>query len=210
MKGLITDIILDFGGVLYDIDYQKTADAFHSIGFEKFDKWYSQAKQHELFDLLETGKISDVDFYNEVRRISQLSLTDSEIQNAWNALLIGLPIKRIELIEKLSTKYNVYLLSNTNIIHANEFKNEIDKIYGWNKYHQLFKKLYLSHELQMRKPHIETFEHVIDKNNLNPEKTLFVDDSFQHIEGAQKAGIKTYFLNLKEGDNFESLFQKLF
>jgi putative hydrolase of the HAD superfamily len=46
----------------------------------------------------------------------------------------------------------------------------------------------------MRKPYPETFLKVCDINFINPKKTLFIDDSIQHIEGAEKAGLQTIHL----------------
>jgi putative hydrolase of the HAD superfamily len=209
MSSKYDHIILDFGGVIYNINYHLSVVEFEKLGFEKFDEWYSQAKQHDLFDSLETGKVSELEFYNEVRKISGIEIKNTEIELAWNSLLIDLPISRIELLKQLSKRYELYLLSNTNFIHARAFKNSIDEEIGWNAFAKNFKQVYLSHEINKRKPDTNTFEFVIETNKLNRDKTLFVDDSKQHIEGAKKTGIDTYFLDLKNGDSIENLFSKL-
>lgn len=209
MKGKYETLILDFGGVLYNIDYTLSVKQFNELGFENFDKWYSQAKQHSLFDLLETGKVSEEEFYNEVRKISQINLSDQQIENAWNALLIDLPDSRIQLLHELSKHYNLILLSNTNCIHAKAFLQEIDLKYGWERFRSPFNCIYLSHEIGFRKPTAEAFEYVVNENSLQKEKVLFVDDSIQHIEGAKSFGIDGYFLNLKAGDSIEQLAMKL-
>jgi putative hydrolase of the HAD superfamily len=209
MKGKYKNLILDFGGVLYHIDYYLSVVKFGEIGFSNFDAWYSQAKQHELFDKLETGNISNENFYDEVRKISGLSLSDEAIATAWNALLLELPKERISLLKTLSQQFNLYLLSNTNRIHATAFKTQIEQHIGWDIFSEPFQRIYLSHEIGLRKPDAETFEFVINENRLNKEETLFVDDSFQHVEGARKCNIDAYFLNLKEGDSIERLVSKL-
>jgi putative hydrolase of the HAD superfamily len=209
MKDKYKHIILDFGGVIFNIDYHLTVAEFEKIGFTQFYTWYSQAKQHELFDKLETGMISPEKFFAEIRNISGLDLKDAQIENAWNALLIGLPQNRIELLKDLSSQYNLYLVSNTNIIHASSFQHDIDKNFGWENFKNLFNKVCLSHEIQKRKPNADVFEYVIESNGLNKDETLFVDDSIQHIDGASKIGIDSYFLDLKSGDSFENLFSKL-
>src|SRR6188508_817855 len=59
-------LILDLGGVLIDVDYQRTADAFHALGFKKFDEQFSKAKQTRLFDEFETGVITPAKFREAV------------------------------------------------------------------------------------------------------------------------------------------------
>jgi HAD superfamily hydrolase (TIGR01509 family) len=45
----------------------------------------------------------------------------------------------------------------------------------------------------------------LSDNNLDPNNTLFIDDSIQHIEGAKKLGIHTYWLDVKK-DSVLNLF----
>jgi len=199
-------LIFDFGGVIINIDYNLSVKAFEKLGFNGFDNWYSQAEQHKLFDDLETGKIGADGFYNEVRRISKLDITNNQIEEAWNALLLNLPEQIISILEKLSQSHQLFLLSNTNEIHANSFSNQIENMYGWNNFKNLFEKVYLSHEINLRKPNLDIFEFVINTHQLNTNRTLFIDDSKQHIDGAIKAGIDAYFLDVKKGESILGLF----
>jgi len=199
-------IIFDFGGVIININYHLSVLAFEKLGFQKFDNWYAQAGQDKLFDNLETGQISENEFYDEVRNISKLQLTNEQIKNAWNALLLDLPIQRIELLKQLSKSHKIFLLSNTNQIHANDFAEKIDGNYGWENFKSIFNNTYLSHEIKMRKPNADAFEFVLNQNNLVCSKTLFIDDSIQHIEGAKKVGINAYYLNPNEKNSILDLF----
>ena len=88
------NIIFDFGGVLYNIRYQNIADAFARYGFADFDKLYSKAHQTEVFDLFEEGKMSIPDFCDQIRFMSQKDLTDNQIAECWNAILIDFGISK--------------------------------------------------------------------------------------------------------------------
>ena len=187
-------IIFDFGAVIIDIDYHKTRDAFENQGITNFDELFSKAKQNSLFDNLEQGLISEHQFRDELRALSGIHLSNETIDNCWNSMLLQLPQKRVELLKKLQAYKPLYLLSNTNIIHEKAFSDYIDHVYGWNSFKSIFQKVYLSHEIKLRKPNIEIFEKVLLDNNLNPSSTLFIDDSPQHIEGARKAGIHAFHL----------------
>jgi putative hydrolase of the HAD superfamily len=53
----------------------------------------------------------------------------------------------------------------------------------------------------MRKPDLEVFKYVIKDSNLKPIETLFVDDSAENIESANKLGLKTLFIDVSKGDD---------
>jgi putative hydrolase of the HAD superfamily len=63
---------------------------------------------------------------------------------------------------------------------------------------EYFEKVYFSSDIGMRKPDAEIFEFVLKEQGLDPARTLFIDDTEQHILGAQKLGIQTYHLGKGE------------
>ena len=196
-------IIFDLGGVLIDIDYQATTNGFRNLGVADFELQYNQLQQESLFDSFEKGEISGQHFINKLMDIVPKGISPNQIVAAWNAMLGDFPLKKIELLEQTRETQQTFLLSNTNEIH-------MPIVYrNWNNvsnltFNELFEKVYLSFEIGKRKPDIETFHWVIEENNLNPEKTLFIDDSPQHIEGAKNVGLKTHFYQSEE--EFYALF----
>lgn len=191
----IKNIIFDLGGVILNIDYQLPVKAFKELGLENFEQWYSQKSQNDLFDRLETGRISPGEFRNEVKKYLSTHATDQQIDAAWNAILLDLPIERIKLLQAIRKNYRSFLLSNTNEIHITAFSVIIEKAHGMSTFNNLFEKIYYSSRINMRKPHKEAFELVLKENGLLPEETVFIDDSIQHIEGARKAGIYAIYLD---------------
>ena len=201
----IKNIIFDFGGVILNIDYTLTEKAFASLGLTDFDRIYSQATQKELFDKLEKGQISPEIFRTEIRKFIRDGITDTQIDEAWNAMLLDLPAERVELLDKLKKKYRLFLLSNTNEIHFTSFNAYMKNKFKRDIFGDVFENAYVSHNVKMRKPDAEIFEFVLRENNLKNSETLFIDDSIQHIEGANKLGINTIFL--KKGETILSVFQ---
>lgn len=190
-------IIFDFGGVLINIDYQATITAFKQLGITDFDALYSQANQSDLFDAIETGRISTNEFVKGILDLLPPDITYDQVVHAWNAMILDVPSNRIELLLKLKKSHSIYLLSNTNSIHIEKALIE------WNSttdvsIHELFDHVYLSHQMGMRKPNAEIFQFVCDQEGLTPEKTLFIDDSIQHIEGAKSIGLRTHHLLASE------------
>ena len=201
MQG-IKNIIFDLGGVILNIDYKRPQEEFKKLGIKDVETLYSKQNQVELFDLLETGKISEKEFIQKIKESSDLEISDSEIITAWNSILLEFPLRRLQILQQLQLHYNIYLLSNTNEIHEKAF-NEMLKIQcGYPSLALFFDRVYLSHRVGLRKPDPKIFELVINENNLKIEETLFIDDSLQHIESASKLGLKT--IHLKDNMTMEN------
>jgi glucose-1-phosphatase len=191
----IKAIIFDLGGVLLDIDYHLTTDAFKNLGVENFNRMYSQADANPLFQRLETGKIKPEEFCQEIMEYVPGVSCEDDVVEAWNSMLLHFRKESIEELKRLRNKYKVYLLSNTNYIHFQSFNKTYKETIGGN-FIDLFDKAYLSHEIGHRKPDSEAYQYVLNENNLKPAETLFIDDSIQNIEAADKLGIKTIFLKM--------------
>ena len=186
----IKNILFDLGGVLYHIDYNLTIKAFEKLGVKEFHKHFSQQQQNNLFDRLETGRVSPEKFFEEMKVLLP-HCTKKQIVDAWNALLLDIPQENIKLLEKLSKKYRLFLLSNTNSIHIKRINEQLYEKYGLKNLNPLFDTVFLSHEIGMRKPNTETFEYVLDEAGIEAKETLFIEDSIQHIESANTVGIQT-------------------
>jgi glucose-1-phosphatase len=190
----IKNIIFDFGGVLFEIDYFKPIEAFAKLGYMDFADVYTQANQNPIFDLLETGKVSNEDFWkflqNHVPNASR-----AEVEHAWNCILLHLMPEKVRFVKSLRDKgYRTFLLSNTNAIHVEVFEKMIDASMGLVEFKSAFEKVYYSNEIGIRKPHSETFTTICEWNELNKEETLFIDDSAQHVNGAREAGLNVFHL----------------
>ena len=185
-------IIFDLGGVLIDIDYQATENAFVELGLKDFGEKYSQLNQIDLFDKLEIGEISAQHFINKLLPLCPKGTSPNKVVAAWNAMLGEFPKEKIELLHRVKNRLPIYMLSNTNEIHMSKV-NE-----AWNKVstipmNSIFDEVFLSFEIGKRKPDVTTFKWVCEKIKINPTTTLFIDDSPQHIEGAKLAGLQTYY-----------------
>lgn len=190
----IENIIFDLGGVLLDIDYNLTRKAFENLGVANFYEMYSQANADKLFQKLEMGKVSEKQFYKELNKATGLHLSQQEIRNAWNAMLLSFREKSLEFLEQLKDRYKLYLLSNTNNIHLNSFYEIYHQKERKNSFEQFFDKAFYSFEIGLRKPDADCYEWVINDLKINPAKTLFIDDSINNIHGAEKAGLQTLHL----------------
>lgn len=205
---MIKNIIFDLGGVILDIDFDRTANAFKSLGINNFEVLYSKATQSKLFENLEKGNLSPDEFRQEIRSLTSINISDFQINEAWNAILLDFSTKRLKLLQEIAQNYNCYLLSNTNIIHYQEYQKNLRENHNIDGLESFFKKAYFSHEIGMRKPDKNIYEFILSDSKLNAEETLFIDDSIQNIQSAQKIGIKTLFIDIEKEKEITHYFNK--
>ncbi len=204
----IKNIIFDYGNVIFSLDFLKSQSAWEKLGINNANQFYGHKVQDSIFDAFERGEISPADFRNHIRQnVSDRPITDQQIDDAWNSLLVGIADGNHQLLLNLKPRYRTFLLSNINAIHYDYIMNYLKTDFGFNGNDHLFEKTYYSHLLGKRKPDVTIFKQVLDENNLNPAETLFIDDSPQHIAGAQQLGIQTYLMTAP--DNIQALFKKL-
>ena len=192
------NIIFDLGGVVLNIDHSLTVSEFEEMGVKEAGKLFAKPKQKQLFDYIDKGAISPADFRNEIRKCADIDAEDYLIDEAWNAMLLDLPKERLEFLAKIKARYRTFLLSNTNEIHMNAIHKYLQKDFGIPDLKNYFEKVYLSYKVGMRKPDAEIFKLVLEENNLIASETLFIDDSKEHIEGAKKLGLQTYWLDIEK------------
>tara|TARA_B100000925_G_scaffold146490_1_gene109716 strand:- start:427 stop:1044 length:618 start_codon:yes stop_codon:yes gene_type:complete len=191
----INALLFDLGGVIVDLDYNKTIEAFEAIGLEDAEHLYNQFNQSKIFDEFEIGSISREEFMGLLQEKIPQKVSQSKIKEAWNAMILGFEKSKLEQIKRYSEKIPCYLLSNTNEIHLEYIQTLLQEV-PFKNLELLFTKCYYSHIIGRRKPHRETFEWVLNDMGSSPEEVLFIEDSPQHIRGAEKAKIKTlHFTN---------------
>lgn len=186
----IHNIIFDLGGIILNIDYHKTEQAFMNLGIINFNELFNQFHANDFFKNFEKGKISPGEFVKELRNYAP-KVPDQDIIDAWNAMLLDFPPGRVDFLRDLKTRYRTFLLSNTNAIHHQAFQKIPLNADG--SLEECFEKSYYSHEMGLRKPEIEIFRQVIKDNNLLPHETLFVDDTLSNVEAAMVAHINAIF-----------------
>lgn len=193
-KTKIKNIIFDWGGVITDLNFKATINAFKELGLTIFDESVPHDPNDDLFVPFEIGKISAAEFRKRVRKMTSTPMTDEMIDNAWSAMLGELPEDRWNILMKAAGKYRTFLLSNTNAIHLPYYFNRIHEKYGTNGYTHLFEKTYYSFEIGMRKPNAEIFKFVVKDAGINAEETMFIDDFIENIDTARLMGFQTIHL----------------
>ncbi|MCY7360872.1 MAG: HAD family phosphatase [Ignavibacteria bacterium] len=195
---VIKNIIFDLGGVLLNIDYQKPIDSFKELGINNIESVFNQFVQNDISIEYEKGFITDKDFRNHLRAYSNIILTDDWIDKAWNSILLDFPNERFDMLRKLKSNYALYLLSNTNSLHQQGFNKILSKQIHPLQLENFFIKAYYSHKIGLRKPDDAIFNFVLNDAAILPNETLYIDDSIQHIETANRLNFITHHLKKDE------------
>ncbi len=190
----IKNIIFDLGGVIINLDVKKTIEEFNKLSHVPFENIYTQAKQSELFNDFDKGKISGDKFFKKIKQEINYKGNEISLLYAWNAMLLDVPEERLDTLVDAKQNYNTFLLSNTNEVHIADFEYNLYHIHGVKNFEDYFDRTYYSCRVGMRKPDKEIFELVLNENKLDPKETVFIDDSIQHVQGAGALGINAYLL----------------
>jgi FMN phosphatase YigB (HAD superfamily) len=176
-----------------DLEVERTIEGFSSLSGIAPEEMKKICFSHPVFLDFERGAIDSAKFREEVRATFNVpDATDESIDLAWNAMLAGLPAGKLALLQKLKERFQVFILSNTNSIHADYLHRiSIPAASSHTSFEPFVHKVYYSHEIGMRKPDESIYRHVLNENNLNPSETLFLDDNLHNIEAAKKIGIQT-------------------
>jgi|AntRauTorcE11898_2_1112593.scaffolds.fasta_scaffold00391_20 putative hydrolase of the HAD superfamily len=188
----IRNLVFDFGGVIIDIDYDAVRKAFQALGLEDVSAFYQHDDQSKLVENFESGMVSEKDFRDTIIQKIGGDISYERFDETWNAIIKSVPPRRVELLTKLSHHFNLYLLSNTNIIHYRKYSHDFEHTYQ-RSLRGMFKKAYFSHEIKMRKPAPAIFQFVLKDAGIKGEESLFVDDSELNIKSAESVGFKTLY-----------------
>jgi putative hydrolase of the HAD superfamily len=183
----INAIIFDLGGVIVDLAVDKTVKAFADLSGMAPEQIQRAYVKNPGFFAYERGLISDAEFRLMLRELFSIQVTDAQLDEGWNAMLVDLPAKKLQWLLNLKNKIQVYALSNTNSIHITHVNEMMLKGEPLDTY---FHRCYYSHQVNMRKPDLEIYEHVLSHAGLIPNETLFLDDNPDNIKAAKALGIQ--------------------
>jgi FMN phosphatase YigB (HAD superfamily) len=198
------NIIFDLGNVLVKLDEAATMRAFETLGWPKKDHIREYAEGLKLFQAMGVGLMSNQQFFDAFRATTHSNVTDQQITEATNAMLLYIPEeKKSKLLQLRKEGHRVFLLSNTIDLHWQYCKKNLFPMdhYSVDDY---FEKAFLSQEMHMKKPDDEIFQQVINDATIDPNDTLFIDDLEVNCEAAERNGIHSF--QNKDFDDWMKLF----
>lgn len=199
---MINTIIFDFGDIFINLDKDAPIIEFKKLGLHE---WHDDL--NDLNVKFEKGQVSELQFINGFQKHVPTASIE-EIRNAWNSVLLDFPLYRLEFLQLLSRKYRLFLLSNTDAIHIDKFQHKAGMTF-YREFYQCFEKVYFSFELGMRKPDSEIYKYLIQKHELIPKRTLFIDDKKENTDAALALGLQVWNLQVGTEDVVHLLDKKI-
>ena len=193
----IQNLILDFGGVLVDLDRQGWIESFIKLGFNDFEEVFNDKGTNTVFKQFELGQISSEQFCKTLKHHCSAGTTDEQVAEAWNTLLTGIPRQRLRKLLSLRDRYVVYLLSNTNVLHWNHSAQTYFNYHGLT-IDDYFEELFLSFQMNQMKPDPGIYHSIIARTGIMPFNTLYLDDMKENCDTAARLGFKTHLVTPDE------------
>lgn len=202
----ISTIVFDLGFVLVDIDTVNPFKKIMDLAGEAVPEIINLSNPENLFNILEKGDIQESDFFITLNNNLQKKVPLESLKNIWNEIIIDFPDYKMEILEQLNSKYNVYLLSNTNAIHYEKFNRISIKKYG-KPINSFFKTAFYSHELHMIKPYSNIYEHVFGIIPTPNFSCMYLDDKAENLTVPSSMGINT--VHVTPEFDFKAFFKPL-
>lgn len=177
-------IIFDLGGVVINVSMDKIFEYWVNVtGYNtNYVKQIFESK--DIFHRFERGEISSTDYKESVSCKLGLEINEDEFYNVWNDVFHDLDPRIEDLLNNLKSKLRLVVLTNTNEIHGNKWKNKYQSIL------KNFEKIFCSYEIHSRKPERKAYEIVLNYLKIEPNCTLFLDDKLENVKIALEIGMK--------------------
>lgn len=181
-------IIFDIGGVLVDLDMDRCIRTFReTLGFERITELLDPCHQKGIYGEMEAGKVSADEFRAAVLAESRPGCVPADVDRAIGSLLDGVRPEKAALVNRLSQRYPLYLLSNNNPISMplclqamRDAGIDTDKV---------IKGQFISCEMKLLKPSPEFYQEAIRRVGLPAAEIVFVDDNPANVDAARAQGM---------------------
>ena len=184
-------ILFDLGGVIYTSNRLEAVKRFSHLGLKDAEERLNMYTQTGYFGALEEGKISDKEFLIQLSEEAKRPISWNECRHAWLGYATFLPQRNLDLLLHLrQMKMRTALASNTNSfmmswVASSDFDGK------GNGIRHYLDELYVSYQMKTLKPSLKFFEYILEKEGINGNEVLFIDDSPRNVEAANKLGIHT-------------------
>ena len=180
------------GGVLVDLDLEDCKKAFiENLGFNEINVILDPCHQKGIIGELEEGLVTADEFRAYVLERSNPGADPHLVDESLWRILRSIAPEKIELLKRLSKKYDLYMLSNNNPVclpHAVTMFEEA----GFPMY-EGFKKCYISYQLKTSKPSLDFYRAVLADIGLPSEEMLFIDDSQRNVDASISVGLPAVY-----------------
>jgi FMN phosphatase YigB (HAD superfamily) len=175
-------ILFDLGRVLVHFDFQIGYSTLEGLCGYPAAEIPKRLAPSGLVERFESGRVEPRAFFDEFRRTLAIDLEFERFCEIWSSIFTH-PILPESLLEGLSARYRMVLLSNTNALHFQMIRKWYPNLL------RHFDALVLSYEVGAMKPHAAIFEAAIRAAGCAPEECFYTDDIPAYVDAARAKGI---------------------
>jgi len=173
-------LLFDLGRVVVEVTGERDIQRYLTGPLRQDGRWPAM----EVWDEFERGLLTPEQFSE--RFVAQLSLSigPQRFLSEFTAWTRGLLPGARETLDALRPRFRLAALSNSNEVH-------------WRRNAELgvtqqFERAFASHELGVRKPALEIYEHVLREMDVAAADVTFFDDQEPNVEAARQAGLSAH------------------
>ena len=177
----IKAIVFDLGNVL--LPYNPWRAVFNIARVTKKNPLVIAAYflTHRKWHIFDEGKLTAEEFFTTVRDDLKLQVERHEFESAFTDMFEENSTV-INLLPLLKDKFQLFLLSDINPVHAHFCFNRY-------KFFKIFNDKILSYEVKAKKPAFKIYEALQAAAGLKPHEMVFIDDRIKNVKGARDYGI---------------------
>ncbi len=176
-------LLFDLGGVVFDIDFERAFSHWATCAGVPVETLKSRYRIDARYEQHERGEIGAAEYFDALRDTLGITIPDEKFAAGWNAIFEEEPAEVFELFQSLGSRIPIYAFSNSNVTHQEFWERKYAKTLG------LFRQVFVSCELGLRKPEAAAFRHVAACIGTEPENLLFFDDRAENVDGARDIGM---------------------
>ncbi len=181
--GAADALLFDLGRVVLDIDFGRAIACWAGHAGCTPADIVARFVRGEAYEHYEVGKIDDAAYFESLRPALDITLTDAQFLEGWNAIFIGEMPDIGPLLARASQRLPLYAFSNTNSAHVEHFSVAYAPVLSH------FREMFLSSTIGLRKPHAAAYDHVVKAIGVPASRIVFFDDLAENIEAARACGL---------------------
>ena len=179
---MIKTVIFDLGKVIIPFDFKRGYQGLEEVCAYPAAEIPQRIAGTDLVQRFESGLIEPREFVEQLSRVLDLRVNYDQFCEIWSSIFLPDPLIPESLLEGLSKRYRLLLLSNTNAIHF----DMLQKSYPLLSH---FHDLVLSYRVGAMKPSPAIFREAVARSNCRPEECFFTDDIAEYVAAAKCEGI---------------------
>jgi glucose-1-phosphatase len=185
-------LLFDLGRVVFDIDVKRAIACWAGHARCAPTEIAARFAVDESLRQYESGKISGAAYFDRLRKMLGVKISNEQLLEGWNAIFVGAIPGIAPLLARAGQRLPLYVLSNTNPPHIAHFSKAYAELLGH------FREMYLSSTIGFVKPDAAAYDHVVKAIGAPAERIIFFDDLAENIDGARAYGLTAIHVKSSE------------